>query len=744
MNSINNFDDYMSESEKISHPINDTVKLDEIKGSGNTLTIQKYIKNVKPERKEIITILFVGQTGSGKSTLINGYLNFLVGVLPKNVHRYKIVIGDSEKEKDQTKSQTHDITIYDVESLLYPGKIFRLIDTPGFGDTENKTIDFNNLDKNEVDKSYFYKFQNFFNEKLKKGKLHAVCFVVKSSENRANIYQKLIFDTITNLFGKDAVKNFLALFTFSDGEENPQSKMLMMNNYEIFKEKENSNTPWYWCFNCQKYFCPLKNRVDKSLLECNIENFINFTLKVSQIEPIDIEMTQRNLTLKKELTSIKDSIKKQHLVPLLKEYDLLNEKLKELNNQKEVVEQEKNNLKKLENSIQDEENSLNSKKEYIEKLEENVKEYDNKINNINSEIERNEFNLSFMENEIQNLEEKKKKENDEKEKLENDKKQTEQKRKEIENNLEILKNNNESSEEIQELERKLKASQDQIKQIDKDVNNLIDKKNKIENQINETKRKKISIDKNILESKNEIDKMKKNQDNLLRQKYDLMNQYDELKCQGDEKTIEDYENQIKKLENEKNEIKEVKEEYYESIKRDSNVNNLYCDYCKKNCCVDCDCNSVLFLTKSVNWFCHKIGAFDQMCIICDHHSNSHQREKRKYSSKKQFRPIRIAKTNEEKKQIDAHINVLRIMINNIKESIKNVNSIDKKQALYENNLDIKRDIDMNLNSKNNYKKEAENDIKNKKEKKQDLIKDIGSLSTQLEEKKSEEEKKKKE
>ena len=537
MRSINNFDDYMSESEKICHPINDTVKLDEIKGSGNTLTIQKYIKKVKPERKEIITILFVGQTGSGKSTLINGYLNFLVGVLPKNVHRYKIVIGDSEKEKDQTKSQTHDITIYDVESLLYPGKIFRLIDTPGFGDTENKTIDFNNLDKNEVDKSYFDKFENFFKEKLKKGKLHAVCFVVKSSENRFNIYQKLIFETITNLFGKDAVKNFLALFTFYDGEENPQSKMLMMNNYEIFKEKENSNTPWYWCFNCQKYFCQLKSRIEKSLFEYNIENFVNFTLKVSQIEPIDIEMTQRNLTLKKELTSIKDSIKNEHLIPLLKEYDLFNEKLKELNNQKEVVKQEKNNLKQLENSIQDKENLLNSKKEYINKLEENVKEYDKKINNINSEIELNKCNLSFMENEIQNLEEKKKKENAEKEKLENEKKQTEKKRKEIENNLEKLKNNNKSSKEIQELERKLKESKDQINQIDKDVNNLIDKKNKIENQINETKRKKNNIDNNIIQSKNEIDKMKKDQDNLLKQKNDLMNQYDELKCQGDKKQL---------------------------------------------------------------------------------------------------------------------------------------------------------------------------------------------------------------
>ena len=186
MNTIKNYDDYITEAQKSSHPLNDTIKFEEIKGSNNTISIHKYIKQVKTERKEVITILFVGQTGSGKSTMINGYLNFLLGVLPSNLHRYKIVIGDSVKEKDQTKSQTSDITIYDIESVVYHGKIFRLIDTPGFGNTGNKTIDFDNLDKNDVDKSYFDEFEKFFKETLKNGKLHAICFVVKSFENRFN------------------------------------------------------------------------------------------------------------------------------------------------------------------------------------------------------------------------------------------------------------------------------------------------------------------------------------------------------------------------------------------------------------------------------------------------------------------------------------------------------------------------------------------------------------------------------
>lgn len=752
MSSINNFDDYINISQNISHPIKDTIKFSEIKGSNKSLTIQKYIKKVKPEGKEIITILFVGQTGSGKSTIINGYLNFLLGVLSTNVHRYKIVIGDAEKEKDQTKSQTNDLTIYDVESLLYPNKIFRLIDTPGFGDTGNLTIDINNLDKNNVDKSYFDKFETFFKEKLKNGKLHAVCFVLKSSENRFNIYQKLIFETITNLFGKDAVKNFLAIFTFSDGEENPNSKMLMMNNYEIFKEKENSKTSWYWCFNCQKYFCEVKSRVERSLFEFNIENFINFTSKIFLIQPIDIEMTQRNLTLKKQLTSIKDSIKNQHLNPLLIEYNLFNEKLTELNDQKNVVQQEKNNLKQLENSIQAEENSLKSKEKYINELEESVNDYRIKIQNINSEIELNKENLSLMKNLIRNLENEKEQENKEKKQLEMEKIKTEEKRKEIENNLEELKKENKNSEEIQELERKLQESQTKINQINKEVNNLIDKKNLIDNQIKDVIIKRENIDNTIIQSKNEINKMKKEQDDLQKQKKNLMKECNGLNFENNERQILYYENQIKNLENEKNEIKVVKDEYYESKKTNSNQNNLFCDTCKTTCCENCECNWVFFPGKNVNWFCHKIGYFDHICKICDHHSDSHKRGNQKYILKKKFNTRRIEKTSEKKKEIETYINILRNMINNIKEKqnnmksidekLNNMNLIEEKERVYQNNLNQQKNINESLITKNDDKEKVESDIKSKNDEKQNLMRDVGSLSAQIESKKKLEENKK--
>lgn len=92
------------------------------------------------------------------------------------------------------------------------------------------------------------------------------------------------------------------------------------------------------------------------MYEFTIKNFVNFTLTVSGIPPLDNEMTQRNFALKKELTSTKDTIKDQHLIPLLEKIDLVNKKLKDLNRQKEIVNQEKKNLERLDKSIEDEQN----------------------------------------------------------------------------------------------------------------------------------------------------------------------------------------------------------------------------------------------------------------------------------------------------------------------------------------------------------------------------------------------------
>ena len=216
-----NPEDYIAKAKKIKHPIEGSQKIGNIENT--SLVAYKYPGKINKKNEIIKTILFIGQSGTGKSTLINALLNFLLGVLTEDTFRYKIVFGDQKKAKDQTESQTVDIETYDIKSPLYPGIIFRLIDTPGFGDTGNVNQNQNpSGEKDEKDKEIFLeKFGTFFEKDFEKkcGKnLNAACFIVKASENRYNEFQQKIFERVTKIFATDVKENFLAIFTHNDSD----------------------------------------------------------------------------------------------------------------------------------------------------------------------------------------------------------------------------------------------------------------------------------------------------------------------------------------------------------------------------------------------------------------------------------------------------------------------------------------------------------------------------------------------
>ncbi|KAK3606649.1 hypothetical protein CHS0354_035643 [Potamilus streckersoni] len=86
------------------------------------------------------TIMVVGATGAGKSTLIDGMINYIVDVAWEDDFRFTMIdLTEDEKTKihQQAKSQTSWITCYEVNykhgsRLSYN---LNIVDTPGFGDT---------------------------------------------------------------------------------------------------------------------------------------------------------------------------------------------------------------------------------------------------------------------------------------------------------------------------------------------------------------------------------------------------------------------------------------------------------------------------------------------------------------------------------------------------------------------------------------------------------------------------------
>uniref|UniRef100_A0A8C2W928 AIG1-type G domain-containing protein n=1 Tax=Cyclopterus lumpus TaxID=8103 RepID=A0A8C2W928_CYCLU len=168
---------------------------------------QKGSKTMRPNR----TIMLLGTTGAGKSTLINGMINYILGVEWEDSFRFKLV--DETQTRSQAHSQTSEVTVYKVnyqEEFQIPFSL-TIVDTPGFGDTRGIVRD----------KEIAEQLRNLFSAKHGVSDIDAVCFVAQAALVRLTPSQKYVFDSVLSIFGKDVAENLRILVTFADPQQPP-------------------------------------------------------------------------------------------------------------------------------------------------------------------------------------------------------------------------------------------------------------------------------------------------------------------------------------------------------------------------------------------------------------------------------------------------------------------------------------------------------------------------------------------
>ena len=307
--------------------------------------ITKYVIGECEKSLNEKVLMLVGETGSGKTTLINGIANFVFGVRLEDSFRFKL--NASEDSSNQANSQTKMVaayTFYPMEGspISYP---LTIIDTPGFGDTEGI----------ERDKEIVTQMHAFFSTKEEHGidHLNAVGFVVKACDARLTTPQKYIFDSVLSIFGKDIASKIFVMATFADGEEPqvlsalkaamiPCEKVFTFNNSALFA---NPNT----------------KSITEILWNSGMENFGTLFTELGITHPESILLTKEvldeRLRLEALLQGLQDNIS----------YGL--DKFNELNSEKNKLNEHEKTMKINENFTYE----VKTKKPYPVKLPSNQK-----------------------------------------------------------------------------------------------------------------------------------------------------------------------------------------------------------------------------------------------------------------------------------------------------------------------------------------------------------------------------------
>ena len=267
-------------------------------------------------------IMVVGATGAGKTTLINGFANYIYGIQWEDNFRLRVL---SESNSDDSVSQTQTITAYTFPKVkgMCIDYTLTIIDTPGFGDTSGIVRD----------REITAHIKSFFSVGGSEGidQLHGVLFVTPASQPRLTATQTYIFETVLSIFGRDIADNIFLMTTFADGQKPkvlgavkkagvPYNHFFKFNNSALYVENTPDGDP-------DSDGSDDEDSFDRLSWKMGIKSFEKFFRKFDKAEARSLVLTKEVMREREHLQIILKEMPKKITQGLSKMDELQQEKM---------------------------------------------------------------------------------------------------------------------------------------------------------------------------------------------------------------------------------------------------------------------------------------------------------------------------------------------------------------------------------------------------------------------------------
>ena len=209
-------------------------------------------------------LMLVGATGAGKTTLINGMANYILGVNWEDNFRFNL----TSKHSQSSWIIAYTFPKMDNSPLSHP---LTIVDTPGFWGTDG--VERNKRIAAQMKKFFSLPPPNSIDH------INAIGLVALASLSHLTPSQQYTYQSILAMFGKDLGGNIFLMATFADGRRPPVLDAMKQTGISCVDTFKFNNSALY-------------EKSDKNFWEMGIKNFRAALDSIHHVEPKSLQLTR--------------------------------------------------------------------------------------------------------------------------------------------------------------------------------------------------------------------------------------------------------------------------------------------------------------------------------------------------------------------------------------------------------------------------------------------------------------------